>query len=875
MENKTLSENPEKKEWDIIVIGAGMGGAVVGYALASAGKSVLFCEKGKSYLNNKLSLKGDYAENFFSGLKNSNLTRKEILAQTGRWSEKIKDVSNARSRSFIPFMGSGAGGSTALYGMALERFFPSDFLPKQNYPDAKETTLPEKWPISYDELRPYYETAEKLFRVRGVSDPLKDESFDHLLPLPPLTPAAKELSDFFLDKGLHPYRLPMACEFVTGCECCQSYLCNKNCKNDSARICLEPALTQYGAYLLDECEVLRLEEMQSKVTGVVCIRHNQMLALRGKIVVLAAGALETPKILLNSVSPSWPNGLANNSGLVGKNLMRHYIDIYAIIPKSKKNFPVNFKEIACNDYYVTGEQKHGTIQSFGAMPPASVLADGIEQELTEGQLPFAGLLFKLVKPIVKFFLARLFSRRIILATIMEDLPYKDNFVTLSDRTDELGRKQIALKYQIRHQDQERIVAFRKKISKLLKPYSFMLIKQAENNERIAHACGTCRFGTNPKESVLDAANCVHGISNLYIVDSSFFPSSGGTNPGLTIAANALRVAHIINKGDTAQETTYSHRSHFSTAISVGETYEDQVTSLYACNICGYKTNTPEPSDLGKINGNTERFKETIFHLWKCPRCRTIHSIDPVNFQNIYKDYPLNKRRMDFFAKITMHNLLKRLIKAGIKKTDAILDYGCGNGLFVQFLKKRGYTSTAGYDPFVPEFSKLPDYTSFDCIVANDVIEHATDPHAMAQECKSLLKLGGLLYIGTTDSEGVEMHNLKSHIMRLHQPFHRIIFNQETLKTIGIKAGLKLVRAYRRSYMDTWIPFSNYRFLDEFSKALGHNMDLALDPASGMVLLRRPMLWFYAFFGYFFPSAYEPAVLLRKDNEASHVKKKKM
>lgn len=296
---------------------------------------------------------------------------------------------------------------------------------------------------------------------------------------------------------------------------------------------------------------------------------------------------------------------------------------------------------------------------------------------------------------------------------------------------------------------------------------------------------------------------------------------------------------------------------------------------YACVICDYSTDTLDHRDLGAVCGNTERFKKPVFHLWKCPQCQTIYSVEPVDFQDIYVDYPLNKRRMDFFAKMTMSNLLKRLKLAGVKKTDSILDYGCGNGLFVLFLKKRGYPNVIGYDPYVPEFAKLPDQILFDCIVANDVIEHVTDPHAMVRDCVNLLKPGGLLYIGTTDSEGVEMNNLKPHIMRLHQPFHRIILNQETLKSVGIKAGLQLIKTYRRSYMDTFVPFSNYRFLDEFSKALGHNMDLALNPASGIVLMRRPILWFYAFFGYFFPSAYEPAVLLRKDNEAAHVKKKKM
>ncbi len=284
---------------------------------------------------------------------------------------------------------------------------------------------------------------------------------------------------------------------------------------------------------------------------------------------------------------------------------------------------------------------------------------------------------------------------------------------------------------------------------------------------------------------------------------------------------------------------------------------------YVCKICGFKTIKPNPRDLGVVRGNTERFIKTIFHLWKCPQCRTIHSVDQVDFQNIYKDYPLNKRCLDFFARRTMHNLLKRLQRAGIKKTDSILDYGCGNGVFVHFLKGKEYLNVTGHDPYVQEFANLPRQALFDCVVANDVIEHTPDPRAMVQDCVNRLKPGGLLYIGTTDSEGVEMDDLEPHIMRLHQPFHRIIMNQETLKALSSEAGLELFKAYRRSYLDTLVPFANYRFLDEFSRVLGHNMDRALDPVAGLILLRKPILWFYALFGYFFPSACEPAVVLRK------------
>lgn len=301
-------------------------------------------------------------------------------------------------------------------------------------------------------------------------------------------------------------------------------------------------------------------------------------------------------------------------------------------------------------------------------------------------------------------------------------------------------------------------------------------------------------------------------------------------------------------------------SNFSSSY---ENAEKKGNLYYSCTICGFKTIEPEHQDLGTARGNTARFIKTFFHLWKCPKCNTIYSIDPVDFHDIYADYPLNNRRLDFFAKITMRNLLKRLERAGIRKTDSILDYGCGNGLFVHFLKEQGYNDVAGYDPYVQKFSNLPEQKLFDCVLSNDVIEHVPNPRIVLEGAVNRLKPGGLLYVGTADSEGVNMNDLEPHIMRLHQPFHRIIITKDTLVYLGIEIGLKLVRVYRRSYMDTLIPFANYRFLDEFSNALGHNMDMALDPSSGKILLRRLTLWFYAFLGYFFPSAYEPAAVFRK------------
>lgn len=535
--------------WDAIVVGTGMGGATLGLALARAGQRVLFLEKGASHLSSEDALLGSYAETAFPKPSAPQPEHRDSLQRAGRYAEVVEDRSKPRTTRFIPFIGAGTGGSTALYGMALERFFPSDFQPGAHHRAAPQTTLPERWPVGYEEMAPYYAAAEHLFRVRGTRDPLRagvdGDSGTPMMAPPPLTPGAAELVDFFGAKGLHPYRLPLACEFVEGCATCQGYLCEKNCKNDASRICLAPAIAEHGARLLDRCEVLRVEASRRSASGVVCRWRGEQRVLRARRIILAAGALETPRILLASASADWPDGLANDSRMVGRNLMRHHIDLYLVTPKLK-GFDNRHKEFAFNDFYDDRGEKLGSVQSFGRLPPVPVLAASMADDLRQGPLPWTAPLFRMAQPLMKPVLKGLVHDRMILATTLEDLPYAENRVALPCAG---SGAHLELEYRVRPHDARRIEAFRTRMKAVLKPYSFSIVKQADNNQRIAHVCGTCRFGSDPADSVLDANCRAHGLDNLYVVDASFFPSSGGTNPSLTVAANALRVAaHLIQAG---------------------------------------------------------------------------------------------------------------------------------------------------------------------------------------------------------------------------------------------------------------------------------------------------------------------------------------
>jgi choline dehydrogenase-like flavoprotein len=540
MTQQALSdEQLERTEWDAVVVGTGMGGATLGYALARAGRRVLFLERGYSHLagDTGRAILGHYPEQTLDISRSPSSAHLEALARGGRSRDLVEDVSRGRPRSFTPFIGSGTGGSSALYGMVCERLFPSDFSPRANHGGATESSVPETWPISYGELLPHYEAAEKLFQVHGGFDPIRGADQVRELPAPPpFTPPVAALAQALRGRGLHPYQLPMACSYIPECATCQSVLCPQACKADAGRMCVSPAITDYGAQLLSECTVLQLDADPTHVRHVICERRGRTLRLRGKMVVLAAGALFTPLLLLRSKSAAWSNGLANRSGQVGRNLMRHLIELIKL--PSELETRGQHKELGFNDFYTHAGEKFGTVQSFGLLPPLDYVTN---------RPGLSGRLLNAANPLLKPLWKRVVEPGLILAAIMEDLPHAENRVEPSDSAGSDGRQGCRLTYRVRDYDAKRFKHFVREVEGVLKPLRPRTLSGAmATNEAIAHACGTCRFGSDPETSVLDASNRAHDVDNLYVVDSSFFPSSGGVNPSLTIAANALRVAALMN-----------------------------------------------------------------------------------------------------------------------------------------------------------------------------------------------------------------------------------------------------------------------------------------------------------------------------------------
>jgi choline dehydrogenase-like flavoprotein len=547
-ESRYVPADPSAVEWDVAVIGTGMGGATLGYGLAKRGRRVLFIEKGLLEVGRQDARGRSSAR--AAGLDDE---ARERLSD-GWWPVPIEGRTSFGDIEFYAPLGCGAGGTTLLYAAALERLSPADFRPKANFPHVSDSTLPDRWPISYEELEPYYVQAEELFRVRGTPDPLQRGEAPSLMAPPPLSERDQHFFESFQRLGLHPYRVHAGYEFVDGCDQCPSQICTRQCKSDARRICLIPALEQHGAGILPQCEVVGLEADSSAVRSILCRRGDTHFSVRAKIIVLAAGALMTPVLLLNSRCEEWPAGLANRSGMVGRNLMMHASDFIAIRPTKRVSIEGPHKSLGVNDFYLSNGEKLGTFQAAGAaVSPGQIMQfmrDSAERDPTwwkKVASPRPIWWRKLSSPairmaaLVMYYLFN-FRNAAVWATIVEDLPYFENRVVANPG----ARNGMHFEYRYPEELKARVRSFRGRLAQALKPHATINLS-GENNLNFGHVCGTCRFGDDPATNVLDRNNRAHEISNLYVVDASFFPSSGGTNPTLTIAANALRVAEVIHR----------------------------------------------------------------------------------------------------------------------------------------------------------------------------------------------------------------------------------------------------------------------------------------------------------------------------------------
>jgi choline dehydrogenase-like flavoprotein len=537
-----VPQDPEDHLWDAIIIGTGAGGATAGFNLARLGRSVLFVERGKLLHHDPAVVRGKpYTWK----------ADQETALNHGWWPRHIyfREAEDAAEAPIRPPIGSGAGGTTSQFGAVMDRFRPEDFTPRQFYPDVPQASLPEAWPVGYEEMVPFYERAESLFRVRGTPDPLGPPQRDLLEP-PPASERERAVVAALQGVGLNPYRLHSARERVPGCIGCPAMLCPHPCRNDAARICLYPALEQYGAKILPNCRALRLEEKSRAIERVICDWGGRQISLRARIVIVAANAFLTPVLLQRSGNERFPDGLANSSGLVGRNLMLHaHSHLFTRLkrPAPELGFYLNHG-LSLNDFYIHDGTKLGNIHAHTIATRDELMRFLIQYYLLpnmggggSGSRRWAAYLpGRLLAMIASMgtFLCRSWT---VFAAIVEDLPYPGNFVSAKHGSDE----DVVFTYRYPDELGRRARLMCDAFIGTVSPQFDAWHLQPAGVLNNSHVCGTCRFGDDPRTSVLDRDNRAHDLDNLYVLDASFFPSSGGINPSLTIVANSLRATDKI------------------------------------------------------------------------------------------------------------------------------------------------------------------------------------------------------------------------------------------------------------------------------------------------------------------------------------------
>lgn len=523
-------DDAHARDWDAIVIGTGIGGGVAGWRLAERGLNVLFLEQGPA---------GYRAE---QTVLNPDMFDPVARQVRGAWPTPMQARIDGRDSTFFGPIGGGVGGSSVFYAATLERPAPHDL-----DVSADRAHPTGGWPVSFAQMAPYFDQAEDQFHVAGDPDPLAALPSKSLRDPAQMSAADEALKSRLSANGLHPYQLHAALRRVEGCKNCLGFKCPKRCKMDGRSAGVEPALDTGRAMVLDRCAVRRLIAEDGRVTGVQAERDGQAVTFKAPIVVLAAGAFGSPRLLL----ASHEGGLANGSGMVGRNLMFHLNEMIAVWPGKSVAAGGSGKALGFRDLYHVEGDRLGMVQAMGIEVSYGEIVHYLNQLLDRSVLRRIKPLKQLTR-IPALIAAKLFGTAQVFVGLMEDLPYPENRVVLDPDDPDA----IRFEYVISDEMRARRRKFRRLIRAAFKGQRRMFLGfQPELN--FGHPCGTLRFGTDPRTSVLNADCRAHDLDNLYVTDASVFPTSMGVNPSLTIAANALRVADRIadqfeRKADGAQ-----------------------------------------------------------------------------------------------------------------------------------------------------------------------------------------------------------------------------------------------------------------------------------------------------------------------------------
>ncbi len=513
--------------YDLIVIGSGPGGASLAQRLAPTGKRILMLER------------GDYLPRSRSNWDSKTVFVDGAYQATETWY-------GGDGQEFHPGLHYFVGGNSKVYGSALFRLRERDFGELRH----KDGISPA-WPLGYDVFEPYYSQAEALYHVHGQrgEDPNEPwSSSPYAYPPVQHEPRIQQLNEVLKGQGLHPFHLPLGIKLDQNpdgsattyspcirCDAFDGFPCAINAKADAQVICVDPTRSAHPNFtLLTGAYVTRLETDAAgrSVSRVHVIRDNQFEQYSADVVVVACGALSSSLLLLRSLSDAHPKGLANGSDQVGRNYIRHNMSVVMALLK-EPNHTVFQKTLAVSDYYFDApdwEYPLGLIQMCATSHGEQIRGEAPMQSVMPylPEWPFE----KMAEHSLDFWLQS------------EDLPRPENRIRYD------GDRVVL---DIHEGNEEAAKRLRAKLEAMVVPmgaWPHLIDRGLYLGKNIpingtAHQAGTCRFGTDPKTSVLDLDCKAHELDNLYVTDASFFPSIGAVNPTLTIIANALRVADRI------------------------------------------------------------------------------------------------------------------------------------------------------------------------------------------------------------------------------------------------------------------------------------------------------------------------------------------
>jgi choline dehydrogenase-like flavoprotein len=511
--------------YDVIIIGSGAGGGTLARRLAASDKRILLLER------------GDWLPREPQNWSTSDVFIDNRYISADQWYD-------AKGKAFQPQVHYFVGGATKLYGAALYRLRREDFGELKHHDGISPA-----WPIGYDDMEPYYTQAEQLYQVHGNrgEDPTEPPA-SAPYPFPALShePRIQQLSDDLTAAGRHPFHAPCGVMLDESnrpfsacirCSTCDGFPCLVHAKSDAEVLGVRPALEQPNVTLLTNARAVKLATSDSgtAVTGVEVERGGERERYTADLYVVACGAANSAKLLLASASDAHPNGLANGSDQVGRNYMFH--NSQAVLALSREPNPTVFqKTLGVNDFYFGNDDFQypmGNIQMIGKS----------KADMFKGEKPLE------TKLAPGFALRDVAGHAVDFWLSTEDLPVPENRVTL-ERDGNIKLRYSAANAtaadRLYHQLKSMLGHLGMHPDHLIPRHAYL--KTDIPVAGCAHQAGTCRFGVDPATSVLNTDCRAHELDNLYVVDTSFFPSIGAVNPALTAMANALRVGdHLLER----------------------------------------------------------------------------------------------------------------------------------------------------------------------------------------------------------------------------------------------------------------------------------------------------------------------------------------